>query len=111
MKLGLCVVRSGFAARCEIRLRGKRESGHEIRPCVVRSGFAARCEAGLCPAGRLLNMSGAMPLVRALPWNEAEGPNPGAQPKNFLLRLPAGHSPASHQAAKPERTTRQLRLC
>ena len=35
---------------------------------------------------------------------------PGAQPQTFLLSFPAGPSPASHRAAKPERTIRELRL-
>ena len=41
MKLGLCVVRSGFAARCEIRLEANENQDMKLGLCVVRSGFAA----------------------------------------------------------------------
>src|ERR1043165_9082631 len=37
-------------------------------------------------------------------------PGPGAQPKLNIRNAPAGHSPASHQAAKPVGTTLNFRL-
>jgi len=38
-------------------------------------------------------MSGAMPLVRALPWNEAEGRTGGHSPKTFYLGFRRGTAP------------------
>src|ERR1043165_8773686 len=90
-------LRSGFAARCEAVTS-------EIFD-AARPGFAARCEAGLRPAGNAKKINGAMPPVRALPSESSGSKTGGRSPNKFLVALPAGHSPASHQAAKPVRET------
>src|ERR1043165_1037250 len=60
---------------------------------------------GCAPPVMPKKINGAMPPVRALPSESSGSKTGGRSPNKFLVALPAGHSPASHQAAKPVRET------
>ena len=77
--------------------------------CLNRRGFAAGCEAGAMPRRHIELDDGALPLVRALPYNLGQRPNEGHSPNDSAV-FTARHSLASHRAAKPQRNVREKKF-
>ena len=74
---------------------------------MINLGSAAGCEARLCRAVNNLPGLWAVPPVRPLASEMRAKPEPGAQPRSFLLTTTAGQSPASHRAAEPHQVSQK----